>query len=298
MDRYGLSQQMVIVNTERLIARAGSLSPEDRTREALTLGAAQRSVRAEFVFMMGGEQPEDIGVDDVDDTHEHNTAGEDDLLAGRLANRGRIDLLRAIRSMSRAAAFLGGGALDSALVQERAALESLQRAFSRTRYILRALTERERLDLSRRLTGSLGAARGDSRVAIPGPADATLSALRASLADIAALAGRVVRAADDDASRAASDLSEAAQRLLGIDPASDVLRTSAAHLTRAAELVLARRVGAASAAIDSAAWVTATAARAFLAAPVAPIAPPGLGELEGALIDALPGARRSGGAPR
>jgi hypothetical protein len=296
MDRYGTSQQMVIVKTERLIARAASLAPEERDREALTLAAEQRRVRAEFVFMLGGEQPEDIDETAIDDAHEHDTAGEDDVLAGRLANRGRIDLVRAIRSMSRAAAFLVGAQLDSALVLERAALASLQRAFARTRYILRALTERERIDLSRRLTGSLAGAVGDMRVAVPRPADPPLVALRAALAGIATLANRVPRGGDDDGGRAAADASELAQRVLSIDPGSEPLRRAGAHLTHASNLFSAQRGAAAASALDSATLGVAAVAQQRIARGAAPLAPPGFGELAGALTDAL--ARAGSLVPR
>ena len=85
----------------------------------------------------------------------------------RASSRRRLDLIRAIRSMSRAATELTARDLAKALVDEKAALVYLQGAFARARYILRALTERERLDLTRRLTGSLVGALRDARPAAP-----------------------------------------------------------------------------------------------------------------------------------
>jgi len=64
--------------------------------------------------------------------------------------------VRAIRLMSQAAKALTGGAVDAALPIERNALTALQRAFSKNRLILRALTKREQLDMTRRAGGRGG----------------------------------------------------------------------------------------------------------------------------------------------
>src|SRR5687768_9947287 len=127
--------------------------------------AEQRRVRAEFVFMMGGELAEEVtGATGISELNEEEEAeAGDDILAGRLANRGRVSLVRAIRSMSEADAKLGVIDVAGALAAELVALEHLQNAFSRTRYILRTLTLRERLDLTRRLTGTLTDATRDVR---------------------------------------------------------------------------------------------------------------------------------------
>jgi hypothetical protein len=90
-------------------------------------------------------------------------AGEEDLAAGRQANKGRLELLRAIRSMSQAAARLAEVDAPGALPIEKEALDFLQRAFSRSRYLLRTLSQREQIDLSRRLTGVLAALARDAR---------------------------------------------------------------------------------------------------------------------------------------
>ena len=157
---------MVIVKTERLAARRASMPAESFADSSHELAAEQRKVRAEFVFMMGGEIA-DENADAVSDLNEEQEAeGESDLLAGRMQNRGRIALLRAIRSMSRAAASLTTAELAPALTHERAALTQLERAFSHTRIILRALTEHERLDFTRRLTGTLTDAARDTRPAV------------------------------------------------------------------------------------------------------------------------------------
>jgi hypothetical protein len=206
-------------------------------REALTIAAEQRRVRAEFVFMMGGEVPEDIvgGADAADDHdglgdghwdgdgHQHNTQGEDDILSGRLANRGRIEVVRAIRAMSQASTLLTRTELTTALAQERLALESLQRAFARSRYILRALTERERLDLARRGTGVLAELGRPARPSPDPQVDPRTVALRRALAMVASVGG-------DRAAAAA-----AAQEVLRVDPASPVLQDVARLLADASQ---------------------------------------------------------------
>src|SRR5262249_47359362 len=150
--------------TERLAARKPQMSPEEFATSAAEIAAEQRKVRAEFVFMMGGEladASDALNMTEINEEAEAN--GEDDILAGHNANQGRLALVRAIRSMSRAATSLTSADLPGALPHERAALSQLERAFSHARIILRALTERERLDLTRRLTGVLTDASRDSR---------------------------------------------------------------------------------------------------------------------------------------
>ena len=83
-----------------------------------------------------------------------------ELQAGRLQNRGQRDLRAATIAMSQAEKLLTGANTADALVAERAAVTALQRAFSRDRYILRALATRSQLDPARRLTGSLAEATG------------------------------------------------------------------------------------------------------------------------------------------
>ena len=224
MDKYAISQQMVILKTERLLANRASMSTDAFREGALDIAAEQRQVRAEFVFMLGGELT-DAGLDLSTLNEEEEAAGEDDLAAGRLVNQGRADLMRAIRTMSRAAARLAEPNVQAALPIEKEALVYLQRAFSRSRYILRTLSERERIDLSRRLTGTLAALARPSRPAAESAANPRVAALRRVLADIAALAADSTSGAAVRQTRA----SELAQRLLEIDPASAVFREIAAQ---------------------------------------------------------------------
>jgi hypothetical protein len=92
-----------------------------------------------------------------------------------LINRGQRDIRAATVAMSQAEKDLTGANTGEALKAERAAVEALQRAFARDRYILRALASRSQLDLTRRLTGSPAGAAGWHRQ--PPEADRNRSAI-------------------------------------------------------------------------------------------------------------------------
>ncbi len=166
-DRYAASQQMVILKTERLIAEAASLDSATISQRAREISAEQNRVRAEFVFMTGGEFEQAMvaneeGIAELDESAE--AEGESELAAGRMVNRGRNALLTAIRSMSQASVSLEQSVLSTALQHEKRALDQLQEAFARQRFLMRALTQREQLDFTRRLTGTL-----DSIARTPAP---------------------------------------------------------------------------------------------------------------------------------
>jgi hypothetical protein len=291
-DRYAISQQMVILKTERLLARKQSTSAEDFAYQAAGLAAEQRQVRAEFVFMMGGELAEELT--DASSLTELNEVaeaeGEADIAAGLLANQGRADLIRAIRSMSHASTSLNAAAVDRALKEERQALVYLQRAFTRARFILRALTERERLDLSRRLTGVLAALARGSLPASEPPSPPRVVELRRALAAIAGL----THGGDGTRARAAR-AATLAQSIVSVDAGSERLQSIATSLGAASEALLADRTDTARTHLDLAARTLAAVVRAEL-----PPAPPArssadTSRLDGALADAL---RRPPGAPR
>jgi hypothetical protein len=214
-DRYAISQQMVILKTERLIANRQRMARDSVEETARLLAAEQRQVRAEFVFMMGGEledaAEETSGTLEVNEVAE--AEAEDDILAGRLENRGRIEMMRAIRAMSRASALLSETNLEDALRSERVALDNLMRAFSRSRFILRALTQRERLDLSRRLSGTLADARGLNAPIPVSEVDDRSAALRRLIVALAALHS-------DTAQSVRESVAESARLLLRNDPSS------------------------------------------------------------------------------
>ena len=282
-EKYALSQEMVVLKTERLMARASSLAPDSLAYETLRLAAEQRSVRAEFVFMMGGEVAEEVlaaaGLTDLNE--EAEAQRENDLAAGRLANRGTIALVQAIRAMSRANSALTDRNLAQALIEEKTAVTHLQRAFSHTRYILRALVQRERLDLSRRLTGELSAA-APAREAVQQPAlDQKTSALRQALAALATIAAQRTFDAETP-----GRLSLLATRILREDPSSEPLQGVAKALNDAALGIGVARINEARALIDGAATQLSAAIRTQLVAARAPDRPAQLTRLEGALRDA------------
>jgi hypothetical protein len=234
--------------------------------------------------MMGGELEDDESLSGTLMVDEHEEAeAESDLLAGRMQNRGRIEMQRAIRAMSRAASLLTNADLERALVDERAALDNLMRAFSRSRILLRALSQRERLDLERRLSGSLADAASQARAAPEAPAQARLRALRAVLA-------RIAGSRNQSADSAVRALSSAAVDLVRIDPADDSLRAIAGSL----ELITNSATGSARSGEDVEAVTLRLAARIRDLLPAAPADGPRSrsDRLRGALADELAGRGR------
>ena len=146
--KYAISQQMVIYKTEQLIA-TGVARPENFLDESRMIAIEQRMVRAEVVFLSGGEVQDEV----EEAAHSH------ELAEGRLENRGRAEMVRALNFMSRAEAQLNDGRAEEALVFERQALASLERALDRRRYFLRTLPDRSRIDTTRRLTADRREAR-------------------------------------------------------------------------------------------------------------------------------------------
>jgi len=277
-DKYALSQQMVIIKTERLLAKAGSLTPEALSDEALALAAEQRSVRAEIVFMVGGEFEDEV----VEAEHEHEVTD------GRFDNTGRADLGRATRAMSRAATELVTAELEAALVSERAALAALQRALSRRRFILRTLTERERIDDTRRLQGRLtDLGRGERPVEAP-EVNSLIAAARQALETIALVSRQPALNAGH-----AARLSRAAGGLLAADGRGAPVVDVAARLSAAGEAIARGAPDAARQVLaDAATRLTAVASTALAAAP-ANAESADVARLRGALADALAsGGRR------
>jgi hypothetical protein len=293
-ERYAVSQQMVILRTERLLAKRASMTAESYTGSAQEIAAEQRKVRAEFVFMMGGEladAPDPNGsITDINETAE--AEGEADLLAGRAANRGRMALVNAIRYMSRASTSLTTADLAAALPQERSALAQLEQAFSRTRILLRALTQREALDLSRRLTGTMTDAATDVRSSADPQMNPRVVALRRSLSGVATLAGEPAFGAD-----ASAEASALAVRVLQADPSSKALQEAAGRLTAAAADIGRGRSAEARVSLDRAATALSGVLRSGMNDAPAGSARPTDSRVSGALTDALRHRRRSGGTP-
>jgi len=146
--RYALSQQMLIVKTDRLAKQRAAMAADAFSEASINLAVEQRMIRAEFVFMLGGE------IEDEEVEAEQSV----ELQSGRLANRGQRDLRAATIAMSQAEKLLTAMNPADALVAERDAVAALQRAFARDRYILRASPTRVDLDPRRRLSGDLSTA--------------------------------------------------------------------------------------------------------------------------------------------
>jgi hypothetical protein len=290
-QRYAVSQQMVILKTERLLANKSKMTADAFSSESQDIAAEQRKVRAEFVFMMGGEVADapDPNADPSNLNEVAEAEGESDLAAGRMFNQGRVALQTAIRAMSRAATSLAIGAPEPALPSEREALANLEQAFSRSRIILRALTQQERLDLTRRLSGTLTDAARTERPSPNPAADPTVTALRRSLAEIASLSG--ARRTDATTSATASSLAEA---VLRVNPSDPALQSVAAVLDSAARAGGSGGRALAREQLDRAATALASAVRkSLLSAPIGRVGNT-VDRLNGALVDAL---RPAGGTP-
>ncbi|MBI1809865.1 MAG: DUF4175 family protein, partial [Gemmatimonadetes bacterium] len=96
--KYALSQQMLIMKTERLTNQRSAMTSGDFGEAARNLAVEQRMIRAEFVFMLGGEvEDEDV-----------EAARSNELQEGRLQNRGQRDLRAATVAMSQAEKLLTG----------------------------------------------------------------------------------------------------------------------------------------------------------------------------------------------
>jgi len=256
-DRQAISQQMLIIKTERLHADRAKLSTEAFVEQARLLAIEQRMVKAEFEFMTGG-----VVEDEVEEAaHSH------ELAEGRFENEGQVELITAIREMARAEARLNTADTGQALVSERAALRALQRAFDRRRYLLRTLPERARIDLSRRLSGELDGARSSTQQVAAASRDPFLDRARDLLREIDAL------------EPALSNAPALASRVLALDPASEDLQKAAI------QLAAARDPSALATALHDAQRLVAGAMKVRLAKP----APTGIRRdpLDGRLVQEL-----------
>ena len=263
-DRQAISQQMLIIKTERLHADRDKLAAEAFAEQARMLAVEQRMVKAEFVFMTGG-----VVEDEVEEAaHSH------ELAEGRLENTGQAELLAAIREMSRAEARLTAADTSQALVYERAALAALQRAFDRRRYLLRTLPERARIDPSRRLSGELATARSSTQAAESPDVDPFVSRARGLLRQL------------QDASGSPSDAAVLASAILALAPDEAALQEAAASVASARDAV------ALQTALREAQRRVVDQIRERLARP----APAGIGRdpIRGRLVQELP---RGGGQP-
>jgi hypothetical protein len=206
---------MLIIKTERLHAARDSIPSDAFQEQSRLLAVEQRMVKAEFVFMTGGEVADEIA--EAEHAHE--------LVEGRLENAAQVELLTAIREMSRAEARLNAADSAQALTYERAALRALQRAFDRRRYLLRTLPERARIDFERRLSGDVSAVRPAVRPHTPNEGDPTIASAR-----------RVMAALEKAIAQPGSLGASLASEALAVAPWSEVLQRASIAIASASEL--------------------------------------------------------------
>lgn len=205
-ERYALSQQMIVIKLRRLREREKRLSAAALDDETGALAAEQRAVRGNFVFLMGGH------VEDEEEEAEHSN----EIQEGRLENTARREIWRAVSFMTIVEQTLAGHDTGGALTAAVKAVEALQRAFTRNRYILRTLPSRLRIDPSRRLSGDLEGVKDESRPVAPATDAASVLLSRQLLADMIALSPALRTA--PRSSEAVATLSSAAERALAAAP--------------------------------------------------------------------------------
>jgi hypothetical protein len=235
-ERYALSQAMVVLKIQRLIAREPSMARGDVEEAAATIAAEQRAVRANFIFLLGGEVEDEVV--EAEASHE--------IQEGRLANQARREIVAATVSMRKVEQALAAVSSRAALPPAQEAVRALQRAFGRSRYLLRALPARIRLDPARRLSGDVTSARDWPRDPGRAAEDRDGDASRRAVADAAAIAG-APRAAD-----APARLQRLAEDVLAIAPGAADTQGSARRLLQARDLLAAGDVEKATAAMQDA----------------------------------------------
>jgi hypothetical protein len=228
-ERYALSQQMIVLKIERLRAREAALAPATLATESSHIGAEQRAVRANFVFLMGGHiEDEEV---EAEQSHE--------IQEGRLENTARREIVAAVQHMGKSEAGLASTNLAAALTSARAAVEALQRAFGRNRYILRTLPVRGRIDPSRRLTGETTSASDWQRTRQPADVDQKTRAARELLAQVLGLSPSITSGTAEP-----STLTAVAEQALAVDPGDEQWQGISRRLLQARDAVAAGRADA------------------------------------------------------
>jgi hypothetical protein len=240
-ERYALSQAMIVLKLERLQARERTLTKDALTEEAGNIGAEQRAVRANFVFLLGGE----IEDEEVEAEHSH------EISEGRFANQARKDIVAATVLMGQVEKALAAISTRDALPPARAAVKALQRAFGHSRYLLRALPSRVRLDPARRLTGDTTSAGDWDRVLSPPAPDPAIASARTALGDVIAAAAGLDAGAD--AASLTGTLRALSERILGAAANAPDLRPAAAEIATARTALAEGRRDAARDALQRAA---------------------------------------------
>lgn len=229
-ERYALSQQMVVLKIERLRQRERTMPRAEVEEAAASIAAEQRSVRANFIFLMGGHVEDEF--EEAEQSHE--------IQEGRLENSARREISAAIHQMTLAEQGLTAASTSRALPPAKAAVEALQRAFGRNRYILRTLAARSRIDPSRRLSGELKGASDWRRDVAAAAADPARQAARTLLTE----AMEIADALHNDAGVPPARITALAEQALRIEPGSAEWQSVAAALVVLADVVRAARPAA------------------------------------------------------
>lgn len=217
LERYGLSQQMIVLKLQRLRAQGRHLPREPLIEQLASIAAEQRTVRANFIFLLGGHVEDEF--EEAEQSHE--------IQEGRLENTARRDINTAISHMTRAEQGMTAVETTVALASAREAVTALQRAFGRNRYLLRSLAVRSRLDPTRRLTGETTDA-ADWRRILDDDAEAQREGDRARiLLDAVLSAGQRWTSAAEVRRR---DVEELAEALLSVDPSVAIWQQAAQRL--------------------------------------------------------------------
>lgn len=240
-ERYALSQAMIVLKIERLQAREKGMARPALVEAAGTIAAEQRAVRANFIFLLGGEIE--------DENVEAETSSE--IAEGRFANQARQEIVKATVLMGRVEHALTAVSTTEALPLAREAVKALQRAFGHSRYLLRALPSRARIDPARRGSGDLASASDWNRALAPPASDPRTEAARSALIDLIAVA----RALDDPSGRAGApaSLSRLAERILAMADGAADLQPAAREVLAARDAVTAGDEARARAALQRAA---------------------------------------------
>lgn len=232
-ERYALSEAMIVLKLERLQAGERTMSRDAVVEAAGNIAAEQRAVRANFIFLLGGE---------VED-EEAEAAASHEISEGRLVNQARQEIVSATALMGQVEKALAAVSTGQALPPARAAVKALQRAFGHSRYLLRALPSRVRIDPARRLSGDATSAKDWTRALVPPASDPITEAARDALAGLVAAGA----ALDQGGDRARLDA-----LLLGLGERILAAAAGAADLQPAARDVASAREALAAGRIDTA----------------------------------------------
>jgi hypothetical protein len=239
-ERYALSQAMIVLKIQRLQAKERSMARHDVEEAAANIAAEQRAVRANFIFLLGGE----VEDEEVEAERSH------EIQEGRLANQARREIATATLLMGRVERELAAVSTKQALPPAQEAVKALQRAFGHSRYLLRALPARVRLDPARRLSGDLAAAESWTRALAPTAADPAVTAARAALMDLVAVTRDLAEPAQRQTVFTA--LTRLAERILAMSPGPTRQSSGHADLQAAAREVIAARDAVSAGQIETA----------------------------------------------